>query len=90
LARIKSLKQTERRLKDNCKILESHTTRHQEIIHLCEQLISLEIGFAELSAFHAAIFKKIEVENLPYGEALYSLMDGIDTSEKLLGAKKTN
>jgi hypothetical protein len=54
---------------------------------VCEQL-SFGIGFAELSAFHATVFKKIEVENLPYSEALYSLMDGIDTSEKLIDAKK--
>jgi hypothetical protein len=38
--------------------------------------------------------KKIErqlkkgCDNLPYGEAPYALMDGIDTSEKLLDAKK--
>lgn len=88
LAWIKSVRQTERRLKVNYKILKSRTTRYQEIIHLREQLISLGIGFAELSAFHAAIFKKIEMENLPYGEALYSLMDGIETSEKLAYAKK--
>ncbi|NAL78660.1 hypothetical protein [Nitrososphaera sp. AFS] len=47
-----------------------------------------EIRFIELSAFHAAIFNKIEVENLPYGEAVYSLMDGLDTSEKLIYARK--
>lgn len=47
-----------------------------------------EIRFTELSAFHAAIFNKIEVENLPYGEAVYSLMDGLDTSEKLIYARK--
>jgi hypothetical protein len=88
LARIKSVRQTERRLKVKYKILKSRTTRYQEIIHLCEQLISLGIGFAELSAFHSAIFKKIEVENLPFGEALYSLMDGIDTSVKLIDARK--
>ncbi len=75
------------RLKENCKILESRTFRYQEIIPLCEQLISLGIGFAELSAFHAADFKKIEVENLPYDEALHSLMDGIDTSENLIDVK---
>jgi hypothetical protein len=47
-----------------------------------------EIRFTELSAFHAAIFNKIEVENLPYVEAVYSLMDGLDTSEKLIYARK--
>jgi hypothetical protein len=88
LARIKSVRQTDRRLKVNYKILKSRTTRYQEINHLCEQLISLGIGFAELSAFHSAIFKKIEMDNLPFGEALYTLMDGIDTSGKLIDAKK--
>ncbi len=47
-----------------------------------------EIRFTELSAFHAAFFKKIDVENLPYVEAVYSLMDGLDTSEKLVYARK--
>jgi hypothetical protein len=55
---------------------------------LCEQLLSSGIGFAELSAFHATVFKKIEMENLPYREALYALMDDINTSEILLDAKK--
>ena len=71
----------------NIENYKSHLTV-QEIIPLCEQLLPLGIGFAELSAFHAAFFKKIDVENLPYGEALYSLMDGFDTSEKLINAKK--
>jgi hypothetical protein len=88
LARIKSLRQTDKCLKNNCKILESSTTRYQEIAYLCEQLISVGIGFAQLSAFHSAVFKKIDVENLSYGEASYALMDRIDTSEKLLDARK--
>lgn len=75
-------------MKNDCKILESRTSQYQEIIHLCKQGISLGIGFTELSAFHAAIFKKIELENLPYGQALYSLMDDIDALEKLIDAKK--
>jgi hypothetical protein len=60
----------------NIENYKSHLTV-QEIIPLCEQLLPLGIGFAELSAFHAAFFKKIDVENLPYGEALYSLMASI-------------
>jgi hypothetical protein len=30
----------------------------------------------------------MDSDNLPYGEAPYALMDGIDTSEKLFDAKK--
>lgn len=54
----------ERRLKNDCKILESRASRYKEIIPLCEQLLPLGIGFAELSAFHAAIFRKMEVETV--------------------------
>jgi len=41
-----------------------------------------------LAAFHAAVLKKADVENLSYGEAAYALMNGIDTSEKVSDAKK--
>jgi len=88
LAHLKSLRQAERRLKNNCKIWESRAARYKEIIPLCEQLVLFGIGFPEMAALHAAIIKKADLENLPYGEAAYALMKGIDTSEKVSDAKK--
>src|SRR5207249_4671590 len=83
LARLKPLQQTERRLKQNCKIWESRAARCKEILPLCEQIVSFGIGFHELAAFHAAVLKKTDVENLSYSEAAYALMNGIDISQKV-------
>jgi hypothetical protein len=88
LARLKSLRKAERRLKNNCKIWESRAAPYKEIIPLCEQLVPFGIVFTELAALHAAVLKKADVENLPYGEAAYALMKGIDTSDKVSDAKK--
>lgn len=50
LARIKSIKQTERILNKNC-TLESRNVRLKEILPMCEQVMKLGIGFSELVAF---------------------------------------
>jgi len=82
-ARLKSLRQAERRLKTNCKIWESRAARYNELIPLCEQLVQFGVGFHELVALHATIIKKADIESLPFGEAAYALMNGIDLSEKV-------
>jgi len=87
LAGIKSLRRTERHLKNNCKTLKSRAAQYEEIIPLCEQIVQFGIGFPEMAALHAAVLKKVDVENLPYGEAAYALMKGIDTSEKVSDTK---
>ena len=84
LARIKSLK----RLKNECKALESRITKYKEIIPLCEQIKRLGIRFSELAAFHTAVMKKGDLEKICYDTAAYALMDGIDTSDKLIDARK--
>ena len=61
LARLKSLRRAEGRLKNNCKIWESRAARYNEIIPLCEQLVQFGIGFPELAALHAAVLKKADV-----------------------------
>ena len=67
---------------------ELRAARYKEIIPLCEQIVRFGIGFPEMAALHAAIIKKADLENLPYGEAAYALMKEIDTSEKVSDAKK--
>jgi hypothetical protein len=52
---IESLKQTERALKDNCKMLEQRAIKCQEVLPFAEQIIRLRIGVGELLAFHTAI-----------------------------------
>ena len=55
---------------------------------MCEQLTRLRIGFPELIAIHAAVMKTVDLEKISYSKAAYALMDGIDTYEKLIDAKK--
>jgi DNA-binding ferritin-like protein len=54
IARLKSLRQTERHLKNNCKILESHLNQFKDVLPLCEQIARLGIGFPELMMFQSA------------------------------------
>jgi hypothetical protein len=41
-----------------------------------------------LSAFHAAIVKEVDTEKISYNRAAFALMDGIDTSIKLIDVRK--
>jgi hypothetical protein len=82
LARIKSIRHTERRLKRECKMLESQSAQYREILPICKDIVSFEIGFSELAALHAAVMKKVDMENISYGEAAYALMNDIDTPWK--------
>jgi hypothetical protein len=85
---VRSLRQQEKQLKNSCKMLETHATLYKEIIPLCEQLLPLGIGFAELAAFHAAVTKRSDVENLPMSTAAYRVMEDIENYIKLSGMKE--
>jgi len=84
LARIKSLKH----LKNDCKMLESCAARYRQLLPLCDQIVAFRIGIGELLTFHAAVMKKGDMENIPFSNAAFALMDGIDTTDKLFDAKK--
>jgi hypothetical protein len=84
LARIKSLKL----LKNECKVLESRAARYKQLLPLCEKIVRFGIGIGELLALHAAVMKKSDLEKISNDTAAYALMDGIDTSVKLIDARK--
>src|SRR5207253_10797645 len=50
LAGIKSLRRTERLLKNNCKMWELRATRYKELVPMCEQVVSSGIGLPLLMA----------------------------------------
>ncbi len=87
-SRIKSLRQTERRLKNNCNIFESRMARCQEVLPMSEQIVRLGIGIPELLALNTAVLKKADTENLPKGTAAYRVMEDIEDYNKLGGMKK--
>jgi len=70
LARVKSLKQLK-----NCKMLELCAARYKQLLPLCDQIVRFGIGIGELSAFHAAVMKKVDMEKISNRNAAYALMD---------------
>jgi uncharacterized protein (UPF0335 family) len=87
LLRMKSLRQMERQLNNSCKDLESRLSECREVLPLCEQIMRVGIGFPELLAFHDAVIKKVDVENLPVGTAAYHVMEDIENYNKIGGLK---
>jgi hypothetical protein len=87
-SRIESLRQTEKGLKNNCKIFEQRIGRCLEVLPLCEQIIRLRIGIGELLAFHTAVSEKAEIYNLSMESAAYRVIEDIQYYNKLGGMKK--
>lgn len=85
---IKSLRQEERHLRDNCKIYESRLARHSDALPICERLYRLGIGLGELLAFHTAVSERAETNGLPIGEAAYGVIKDIRDYNNLGGMKK--
>jgi hypothetical protein len=87
-SQIESLRQTEKGLKNNCKIIEERIARCQELLPLSEQIIRLRIGVDELLAFHTAFCEKAEMHNWSMESAAYRLIEDIQYYNKLGGMKK--
>jgi hypothetical protein len=87
-SRIESLRQTEKGLKNNCKIFEERIGRCLEVLPLCEQIARLRIGIGELLAFHTAVCEKAEMYNLSMESASYRVIEDIQYYNKLGGMKK--
>jgi hypothetical protein len=85
---IKSLRQTEKGLKDNCKMLEERVARCQGVLPLAEQISRLRIGIDELLAFHTAVSETAEMNNLSMESAAYHVIEDIQYYNKLGGIKK--
>lgn len=83
VARIKSLRGTERVLKKNCTTLELRAARFREVLPMCEQVMRLRIGFSELVAFHTAVIKRADSGNIPTESAAYRVMEEIESYKEL-------
>jgi len=88
LAQIKSFKQEERRLKNDCKMWESRAARYRQVLPLCEQVVHFGIGVGGLLAFHAAVVKRVDVDSVPMDSAPYRVMQDIENYNRLGGMKK--
>lgn len=45
LKRVKSLRQTQKQLKNNCEMYVSRTTRYRDLLPLCEELVSFGVSW---------------------------------------------
>jgi len=43
---------------------ESCAVRYKQLLRLCGQIVRFGIGIGELLAFHAAVMKKVDMENI--------------------------
>jgi hypothetical protein len=87
-SRIESLRQTEKGLKNNCKIFEERIARCREVLPLSEQFVWLGIGIGELLAFHTGVSEKAEMYNLSMESAAYRVIEDIQYYNRLGGMKK--
>ena len=87
-SRIKSIRQTEKRLRANCKIFESRMAICQEVLPMSEQIVRLGIGVPELLALHTAVLKKADTDNLSRERAAYHVIEEIRDYNNLGGMKK--
>lgn len=81
-SKIKSLKQRDKILQENCKMFDERIARCQSVLLLCEQIIRLKIGIGELLAFHTAVSEKAQMHNFHYlSVALAAALDAAFESD---------
>ena len=85
---IKSLRQKERQLKNNCKMLEKRAARYQHILPFSEQFVSFEIGIDPLIAFNILVTETAETYNIPISAAAFRVIKEIEDYRKIIGLKK--
>jgi hypothetical protein len=86
--KIKSFRETEQHLNNNCKALEARAAQCRYVLPMCEQIMRIGIGLPELLAFHTAVVNKAERDNLSREAAAYRVMEEIEDYNKSGGMKK--
>jgi hypothetical protein len=85
---IKSLKQREKALKDNCAMLEKRMSGDRQVIPLLQRIRSMGIGVDKLLPFSLAVNEKARTCNLPISAAAYRLIEDIENYNRIGGLNK--
>ena len=85
---IKSLKDSEKRLRNNCEMLAKRIDRYKDTLPLAEKLVTLRINTAGLLALDAAVSEMAEQYNLPVYTAAFRVINDIKDYNKSGGLKK--
>ncbi|MDQ6865002.1 MAG: hypothetical protein M3044_14400 [Thermoproteota archaeon] len=88
LSHIESLRQTEKGLKNNCKMLEKRAVGYQHILPLAEQFVFSGIGIDPLIAFNILVTETAETYNIPISTAAFRVIKEIEDYRKIIGLKK--
>jgi hypothetical protein len=84
---IKSLKQREKALKDNCAMLEKRMSGDRQVIPLLQRIRSMGIGIDKLLPFSLAVNEKARTCNLPISTAAYRVIEDIENYHRIGGLK---
>ena len=85
---MKSLRQKERQLKNNCKRFERRAARYQHILPLSEQFVSIGIGIDPLMSFNILVTETAVTCNIPISAAAFRVIKEIEDYRKIIGLKK--
>ena len=85
---MKSLKDSEKQLRNKCEILAKRIDRYKDALPLAERIVAMRINTAGLLALEAAVNDMAEIYNLPLYTAAFRVMNDIQDYNKLGGLKK--
>ena len=87
-ASMKSLRQKERQLKNNCKRFERRAERYQHILPSSEQFVSFGIGIDPLITFNILVTETAETCNVPISTAAFRVIKELEDYRKIIGLKR--
>jgi len=85
---MKSLKDTEKTLRNNCEMLAKRIDRYKDTLPLAERIVAMRINTAGLLALEAAVNDMAEMYNLPVYTAAFQVFNDIQDYNKIGGLKK--
>ena len=87
-ASMKSLRQKERQLKNNCEMLEKRMSEDRQVLPLLQRIRSMGIGIDKLLPFSLAVNEKARTCNLPISAAAYRVIEDIENYNRIGGMNK--
>ena len=75
---IESLRQTEKGLKNNCKIFEERLCGYRQVLPLLQRILSMCIDIDKLLVFSVAVDEKAEIFNMSISAAAYRVIEDIE------------
>jgi hypothetical protein len=85
---IESLRQTEKGLKNNCKIFEERLCGYRQVLPLLQRILSMCIDIDKLLVFSVAVDEKAEIYNMSISAAAYRVIEDIENYNRVGGLKK--